>query len=146
MPKISSGVFPVHKNQFQVGATVENMTPIADMESFSVSFDNSIENWTPFESEGWQRGLMTGKSVTISVSGKRNIGDTGNDFVANFAFKNGREAEGCFKWTFPDGTTVLFENAIFSVTALGTGDSTGVGGLEFDVQSNGKPVVTLPTD
>lgn len=30
----------------------------------------------------------------------------------------------------------------FSVTALGAGDSTAVGPLEFEVQSNGKPTVT----
>lgn len=36
----------------------------------------------------------------------------------------------------------MLKNAIFNVTALGAGDSTAVGPLEFDVQSNGKPVVT----
>ena len=94
------------------------------------------------DTEGWQRGLMTAKALTISVSGKRNVGDAGNDYVAGKAFVNGRDAEGNFQWTFPDGTTVLLKNAIFNVTALGAGDSTAVGPLEFDVQSNGKPVVT----
>lgn len=142
----TSGVYPVYENQFKVGTSSTSMNSVADMESFSVSIDNGIENWTPFESEGWQRGLMTAKSVTISVSGKRNVGDTGNDFIAELAFKNGRDAEATLQWTFPDGTIVLFENAIFSVTALGSGDSTGVAPLEFEVQSNGKPTVTLPTN
>ena len=125
-----------------MGAAKASLNDIADMESFSVSFDNGIENWTPMDAEGWQRGLMTAKALTISVSGKRNNGDTGNDYVAGKAFVNGRDAEGCFQWTFPDGTVVLMENAIFSVTALGAGDSTAVGPLEFEVQSNGKPTVT----
>ena len=138
----NSGVFPVYKNAFKVGAAKASLNDIADMESFSVSFDNGIENWTPMDAEGWQRGLMTAKALTISVSGKRNNGDTGNDYVAGKAFVNGRDAEGCFQWTFPDGTVVLMENAIFSVTALGAGDSTAVGPLEFEVQSNGRPTVT----
>ena len=54
----------------------------------------------------------------------------------------GRDAEGAFQWTFKDGTTVLFENAVYNVTALGAGDSTNVAPLEFDVMSNGKPTVT----
>lgn len=136
------GVYPVYQNQFQVGAGDNNLNTIADMESFSVSFDNGIENWTPMESEGWQRALMTAKAITISITGKRNIGDPGNDFVAGLAFKNGREAEANLQWTFPDGTKVLFSDAVFSITALGAGDSNNVAPLEFEVQSNGKPTVT----
>ncbi|MBS6601447.1 MAG: phage tail tube protein [Clostridium sp.] len=140
-----TGVYPCYKNQFQAGAEETPTNNIADMESFSVSFDNGVEEWTPFETEGWTRRLMTAKSVTISVSGKRNVGDKGNDYIAGKAFLNGREAEGNFQWTFPDGTKVLFKDAVINVTALGAGDSTGVAPLEFDVMSNGKPTVTLPS-
>lgn len=137
-----TGVFPCYDNQFQIGAAVASLSPISDMESFSVAFDNGIEEWKPFDQGGWTKRLLTAKSITISVSGKRNVGDTGNDFVANKAFAIGKDAQGYFKWTFPDGTTVVFENAIISVTACGTGDSTAAGGLEFEVMSNGKPTVT----
>ena len=112
------------------------------MESFSVSFDNGVEEWTPMNTEGWIRRLMTAKGMTISVSGKRNVGDAGNDYVAGKSFKNGRDAEGTFQWTFPDGTKVLIEGAVFNITALGAADSTNVAPLEFDVMSNGKPTIT----
>ena len=39
----------------------------------------SVEEWTPMDTEGWGRRLTTGKMFTISSSGKRNIGDSGND-------------------------------------------------------------------
>lgn len=142
MSAVSTGVYPVYENQFQVGATKESLTDIADMESFSVSFDNGVEEWTPMGSEGWTRRLMTAKAITISLTGKRNIGDPGNDFVADLAFKNGRSAEACLQWTFKDGTKVAFEGAVFNVTALGGGDSTNVAPIEFEVMSNGKPTVT----
>lgn len=138
----TTGVFPCYENQFKIGATKEDATAIADMETFSISIDNGIEEWTPFSAEGWKRRLMTAKSITISVNGKRNVGDTGNDFVANKAFKNGRNAEGYFAWIFPDGTTISWNEAIFSVKNIGAGDSTAVGPLEFEVMSNGKPEVT----
>ncbi|MEE0265576.1 MAG: hypothetical protein UD936_08125, partial [Acutalibacteraceae bacterium] len=96
----------------------------------------------PMDQQGWKKRLMTAKSISISVSGKRNVGDEGNNFVAGLAFKNGREAEANFQWTFPDGTTVLFENAVVSVTELGSGESTAVAPLAFEVMSNGKPKVT----
>jgi hypothetical protein len=136
------GVYPVYENQFQVGADSSSLSDIADMESFSVSFDNGVEEWTPMNTDGWIRRLMTAKGMTISVSGKRNVGDAGNDYVASKSFKNGRDAEGIFQWTFPDGTKVLIEGAVFNITALGAADSTNVAPLEFDVMSNGKPTIT----
>ena len=146
MPNSFSGVYPCYENQFKIGtAGAQTLNTIADMESFSVSFEDGVEEWTPFDSEGWKRRLKTAKGLSISVSGKRNVGDTGNDFVAGLAFKNGREAQADFEWTFPDGTVVDFSNAVVNVTALGSADSTGVAPLEFEVLSNGKPTVTLPT-
>ena len=112
------------------------------METFSVSFDNGVEEWKPFDQGGWTRRLLTAKSVTITINGKRNVGDTGNDYIAGKAFVNGREAEGYLVWTFPDGTEVEFEGCVFNVTNIGAGDSTAVGPLEFEALSNGKPKVT----
>lgn len=139
---MKTGVFPVYENQFSLGAAKEGATGIADMETFSVAFDNGVEEWNPMDQEGWKRRLMTAKSITVSIKGKRNVGDAGNDYVAGKMFKNGRDAEGYFAWIFPDGTTVSWDEAVYNVTACGTGDSTNVGPLEFDVMSNGRPTVT----
>lgn len=141
----TSGVYPCYENQFQIDTAASGTATfktIADCETFSVSFDNGVEEWTPFESGGWVRRLMTAKGVTISVTGKRNVGDDGNDFVAGLAWKNGRDVEADFKWTFPDGTVVTFADAVINVTNIGAADSTNVAPLEFEVQSNGKPTVT----
>lgn len=141
----TSGVFPCYENQFKINTSstsTASYVTIADCETFEVSFDNGVEEWTPFESEGWVRRLMTAKGVTITVSGKRNVGDAGNNFIAGLAFENGRDAEVDFQWTFPDGTVVEFTGAPINVTALGSGDSTAVAPLEFEIMSNGKPTVT----
>lgn len=140
MPK--SGVYPCYENQFKIGAATGSATSIADCETFSVSFDNGIEEWTPFDTEGWMRRLMTSKSVTISVTAKRNVGDTGNDFVSSKAYVNGRDAEVYFEWTFPSGAKVTFTDAVLNVTNDGAGDSTAVAPLEFEIMSNGKPTFT----
>ena len=141
----STGVFPCYENQFKIDTSLTS-TPswatIADCETFEVSFDNGVEEWYPFEHEGWVRRLMTAKNVSITVSGKRNVGDTGNDFIAGLTFKNGRDSEAGFQWTFKDGTVVEFAGAVISVTNNSGGDSTAVAPLEFTVMSNGKPSVT----
>ena len=138
----ATNVYPVLDNKFKAGAAKESATVIADMEQFSLSISNGVETRTPMDTEGWQRALMTAKAITISMSGKRNIGDAGNDFVAGKVFKNGHDAEGYFEWELPDGTTIAWTNAVFDVKNMGGGDSTNVAPLEFDVISNGKPTVT----
>ncbi len=85
-----TGVFPVYENQFKVGADKESATSIADMETFSVTFDNGVEEWKPFDHEGWTRRIMTAKSISVSINGKRNVGDAGNDYVAGKAFVSRR--------------------------------------------------------
>lgn len=141
----TSGVYPCYENQFKVdtsNTSTASWKTIADCQTFSVAFDNGVEEWKPFEAEGWVKRLMTGKGITISVTAKRSLGDEGNDFIAAMAWANGREAEAGFQWTFPDGTVVVFEKAVINVKNLGAGDSTNVAPLEFDVMSNGKPTVT----
>lgn len=145
MEKIT-GVYPCYENQFQIDTAEQGsaaaMKSIADCTTFGVSFDNGVEEWTPFDTEGWVRRLLTSKGLKITVSAKRNVGDDGNDAVANLAWKNGRDAEKDFQWTFPDGTVVKFPAAVINVTNIGAGDATAVAPLEFEVMSNGKPEIT----
>lgn len=147
MPTVQSGVYPVFNNEFKIGKsgiTSEevDMVTIADLETFSVSLDNTIEEWTPMTTEGWMRRLQTGKSFSISLSGKRHIGDDGNDYVAGLMFKTGQDVETKFEWTMPSGTKVAFD-AVINISSAG-GDSTAVDVLEFEAMSNGKPTVTPP--
>lgn len=148
MAKITSGVYPVFNNEFKIGtngveSTAEEMVTIADLETFSVSIDNNIEEWTPMTTEGWVRRLQTGKGFSISLNGKRNIGDAGNDYVASKMFATGRDVETKFEWTMPSGLKVEFD-CILNISSAG-GDSTDVDVLEFEAMSNGKPKVTEPS-
>lgn len=142
-----TGVYPVFNNKFKIGtkglASVidTDMKTIADLETFSPSFDNGVEEWTPMDTEGWIRRLMTGKGFSIELNGKRNIGDEGNDYIADLMFKTGQDVETIFEWEFPSGAKVKF-NCIVNVSNAGGGDSTAVGALEFSVMSNGKPTFT----
>ena len=146
MATVTSGVYPVFNNIFKIGtkgkiSTEEDMKAIVDCETFSLSMDNNVEEWTPMTTEGWIRRMQTGKGFSISISGKRNVGDEGNDYVASKLFATGADVETKFEWEFADGTKVSFD-CIISVSNAGTGDSTNVAPLEFEVMSNGKPTVT----
>lgn len=136
-----TGVYPVFQNKFKIGTDKEKLSAIAEMESFSVSIDGNVEEWSPMEAEGWLKRMVTGKALTISLSGKRCVGDAGNDFVASSAWGTGTSCEGYFVWELPSSAKIEFP-CVVSVTNPGGGDSRNVAGLEADIMSNGKPTYT----
>lgn len=139
-------VYPVHNLVFKVDisdTSTPELVTIADMESFELSLDNGIEEWTPMEMEGWVRRLMTAKSLSITASGKRNQGDPGNDFIAGLAFENGTNAQADIEIAFKDGVTLSLTNAVINVTEFQGGASTDVAPLSFEILSNGKPTITV---
>ena len=141
----TTGVYPVYNNVFKISISGRGDSPemaqIAEMESFGISIDGKVEEWTPMNLEGWTRRMATGKALTISLSGKRCIGDPGNDYVAGLAWSTGANCDTKFEWTLPSGTKLAFDCVII-VTNAGGGDSTNVAPLEFDVLSDGKPTYT----
>lgn len=142
-----TGVYPCYENQFSIdktggdGQTEGNLVPIADMESFSVSIDGNVEEWNPYDTEGWTNRLVTGKSLTISVSGKRNVGDPGNDYVDSIALKIGRECNSTLVWNFPSGAKLVMP-CVINVTEWSSGESRNAAPLAFDAMSRGKPTFT----
>ena len=141
-----TGVFPVYNLKFKIGTNGKasesgDMAVIADMETFSISIDGTVEEWTPMNTNGWANSLMTGKKFSVSLNGKRHIGDAGNDYVASMAWKDGLDCSTKGEIEFPDGAKLTF-NCVINVKNVGGGDSTNVAPLEFDMQGDGKPVYT----
>lgn len=139
------GVYPVFDIEFLISMqgkvshdATEGLVPIAEMETFEPSIDGNVEEWTPMDTKGWVRRLMTGKGFSISLSGKRHEGDPGNDYVAGLALKTGTECSTTTAIEFPNGDQMVFD-CVVNVTKNFGGDSTAVSGLEFELQSDGKP-------
>lgn len=151
METFKTGVFPVYDLDFTIGTKGESsaeadMKTIADMENFSMSVTSDTQEWNPFESNGWRKLLVTAKALTISLSGKRNYGDAGNDYVAGLALKNGRKCNSKMTLNFPNGDKLSMD-CVIKVTNWVGGATTDVQPLEFDLESNGEPLFTAaPTE
>lgn len=140
------GVFPVYNMTFKIGikgksSTAADMVEIADLETFGLSIDGNVEDWTPMTTEGWARKLMTGKSFSFDMKGKRNVGDKGNDYVASLAWEDGLNCSTKGAVVFPDGSQLDFD-CVVNTTNPGGGDSTNVAPLEFALDGDGKPTYT----
>ena len=134
-------VYPVHNNKFFIsttGRSGEADTIIRGLENFAPSINANTETWTPMDEGGWERNQVTGKGLSISFSGKRQYGDTGNDYIAGLALGTGVSVQSKFKWEMPSGAT-LSGDCVINVTTPAGGDSTNIDSLEFEILSDGKP-------
>ena len=141
-----TGVFPVHSNVFKINAAGRVGEPatfviVKDMETFSVSVDGTKEKWTPMDLAGWSRQAVTGKSLSISLKGKRNYGDPGNDYIAETLLATGQGCESQLEWTLPNGAKLAFD-CIVDMKSPAGGDSTKIDALDFELLSDGLPVFT----
>lgn len=134
-------VYPVHNNKFFIsttGRSGEADTIIRGLENFAPSINANTETWTPMDEGGWERNQVTGKGLSLSFSGKRQYGDTGNDYIAGLMLATGVSVQSKFKWEMPSGAT-LSGDCVINVTTPAGGDSTNIDSLEFEILSDGKP-------
>lgn len=139
----ATGVNPVHEITFGVsttGRSTPSSTVVKDAESLSISIDGNVEEWNAMDQGGWARRLMTAKSISVSMGGKRNYGDPGNDYVAGLAWKTGQDCNSVFYINFPNGDTLEF-NCVVNVTSM-AGDATAIDALEWEALSDGEPSYT----
>ena len=151
--EVRTGVNPVNEITFGVCITgrpedaeleTAQYTTVKDAESLSIAMDGQVEEWNPMDMAGWTRRLMTSKSISISMGGKRNYGDAGNDYVASLAWKNGQDVNSAMKITFPNQDALIIP-CVINVTSM-AGDSTAIDALEWEALSDGKPIyVTYQT-
>lgn len=143
MATVTVGQFAV--SQCTVAVNTSNTStptwsPIADLEEVNLSVENNVETWYSIADGGWQNALLTAKALSGSFSGKRTLGDTGNDFIDGKRFSIGKDAEADFKITFPNDATLEF-TAIVGITDI-LGAATDVAPLSGDLTGKGSPTFT----
>lgn len=113
---------------------------IADLEEVNLSLENNTETWYSIKDGGWQNALLTAKALTGSFSGKRTLGDAGNDYLESLRYKMGKSAEADWQIEFPDGSKLEF-TAVTALTDI-LGAATDVAPLSGDLTGKGKPTFT----
>ena len=145
MGTVTSGVFPVNVNKFEVniGGLEEEWVTVAELEECIVTIDNNTETWKSFANEGWESALVTGKASKIDIKGKRCVGDDGNDFIAGKLLASGQDAYVPARITVADGKVLTWAKMACAVANAGTGGAaTDVGALEATLTGHGKPTLT----
>ena len=113
---------------------------IADMEEMSLAIENNIETWYSMKDGGWQNALMTARALSGSFSGKRCLGDPGNDFLDGLRYVDGANSIADLEVEFPNGAKLAF-TAVVGLTDI-LGAATDVAPLNGDITGKGKPTYT----
>lgn len=143
MATITVGQYSVSNCKVKIKTATDpsdTYSEIADLEEMSLSLENNVETWYSINDGGWQNALLTAKALSGSFSGKRTLGDTGNDFVEGLRYKIGKDAEADWEIEFPDGSKLDF-TAVTALTDI-LGAATDVAPLSGDLTGKGKPIFT----
>lgn len=136
-------VYPTHGLTFKVGeANATSATLVVkDINSIEPKLKGEMKTWNPLDQHGWQRALMTGKSLTITHKGQRNEGDPGNDLIAGMLMAMGSDCNIPYEIDFPSGAKLNGTVVVDLSTPFG-GASTDVSALEWDAVFDGAPTYT----
>lgn len=139
-------VYPVHNNKFKFGikgldSADEDMVMPVNLTNFAPSIDGTLEEWFSMDAEGWAKAAVTGKKLSFSFTGKRSVGDVGNDYIAGLFLAMGKDAMTKFEWEMVSGAKLSFD-CVINVTTPGGGDTTNLDTLEFECICYGKPTYT----
>lgn len=140
MATVTVGQYAISECVVKVKTAGDTFAPIADLEEFNVSIDNNIETWYSMSDGGWQNALLTAKALSGSFSGKRTLGDAGNDYIDSLRLNIGKAAEADFEIDFPNGDKLAFTGVVALTDWLG--GATGVAPLSGDITGKGKPTYT----
>lgn len=143
MATITVGQYSVSNCKVKIKTATEpseTYSEIADLEELNLSIENNVETWYSINDEGWQNALLTAKALSGSFSGKRTLGDAGNDYVDGLRYKIGKDAEADWEIDFPDGSKLDF-TAVTALTDI-LGAATDVAPLSGDLTGKGKPTFT----
>ena len=140
MATVTIGQYAINECKFSIKTATNTYSDIADIEEVNLTIENNIETWQSIANGGWQNALMTGRALTGSFTGKRTLGDAGNDKLDSYRYLNGSQANADFKITFPNDDVLEF-TAVVGLTDI-LGAATDVAPLNGDLTGKGKPTFT----
>lgn len=128
------------------GSTVEGIK-ISDLETLDVSLNSNVEQYSTL-GEVFERATKTGAAMELSIEGKFNDSDKGQNKLRETWDKVGAEAEKTIVIKYPNGDTFEITGPI-GINNYGGGGANDVGSFSASMNSNGTPAfkpITPPSD
>lgn len=140
---------PVSANDLEIGtnglfSTGEQMDNIDGLSNCEMSIEGTLQEYFT-TLNGYNSADKTAIKLSFSISGKRVVGNKGNDYIARTAWYIGKKAKTLFNYTFDDGM-VMSGRLVVNVSKNSGGAAEDDNGLEADLVIDGKPTIKMLTD
>ncbi len=129
-----------------------NTTPTAETETMATleagisniaqAINEVTEQMTYLGDEGWGTTEVVGAQFIITLTGKRKVGDTAQDYIFGKALALAEERKTNFEIEDPDGNTISGDVTIAKI-GMPSGDANkSTGDISIELHFNGKPTYT----
>ena len=112
----------------------------AGIEGMTFSENEQNQQYFFLCGEGFADNEVTGAAPELQVTGRRNVGDTAQDYIAGLQFKLGEERKSSCK-IISGGKQIVCPCTIGALTSFG-GNALDVNQFGCTIRFNGKPTVT----
>ena len=138
-------------NQIEIGTTATTADPpvytynklCKGIESMEFTENEQNQQFFFLCGEGFANNETTGAAPELTITGRRIVGDTAQDYIAGLQFKLGSERRTSVKIT-AEGKVITCDCTIGGITSFG-GQTLDVNAFGCTIRFNGKPTVTDAT-
>ena len=138
-------------NQLEIGTTATSATPpvwtysklCKGIESMSFNENEQNQQYFFLCGEGFAHNETTGAAPELTITGRRIVGDTAQDYIAGLQFVLGSNRNSSVKIT-SGGKVITCDCTIGNITTFG-GNTLDVNNFGCTIRFNGKPTVTTAT-
>ena len=127
------------------GGTSESYAEIGDgIENMAEALNEVVNQFYFLSNQGFARNRVTGMAPTVTLTGRRVIGDEAQDYIFSKKFGLGDERESKIKIEIPKGENnevITCPCTIANIQEF-SGNTTDNSAISFELRFNGKPEVT----
>lgn len=115
----------------------------AGIENVSFANNEQAQQFFFLCGQGGSHNEVTGIAPVLNISGRRIVGDTAQDYIADMQFKLGQDRHTSVKLT-AGGKQMVCDCTIENIVSFG-GNSTDINAFSCEIHFNGIPTVTPAT-
>ncbi len=138
-------------NQIEIGTTATTADPpvytynklCKGIEGMEFAENEQNQQFFFLCGEGFANNETTGAAPELTITGRRIVGDTAQDYIAGLQFKLGSDRRTSVKIT-AEGKVITCDCTIGGITSFG-GQTLDVNAFGCTIRFNGKPTVTDAT-
>ena len=116
------------------------------IDNVSEALNEVVQQYFFMSDEGFARNHVTGLAPTFTLTGRRIVGDTAQDYIFGKKYGLGTERESSFKLEWYDGSstpvkkTLTVDCTICNIQEW-SGASTDDSAISFEIRFNGEPTI-----